>query len=86
MKRSDYRIIKYLWDCNRQDYFQYEVQQRFLWFFWVTPDDDNILAHWVLYSCENNRRAKTFSSKEEAEKAIFKSIAWRKASAVEIIG
>lgn len=86
MKRSDYRIIKYRFDVKRPEFFHYKVEQRFLWFFWNTPDDDNILAHWVLYSCENNRRAKTFYSKEEAEKAIFESIAWRKASVVEIIG
>lgn len=80
-QRSDYRIVKYQFDIR--PIFEYRVDQKFLWFLWKTPDVDNILAHSVVWSSENYRRAKTFSSQEDAEDAIKKSLEYRKATSWE---
>jgi len=85
-KRSDYRIIKFQYDA-RPDYFKYTVQQKFLWFFWVKPDMDNILSHYVPWCNEGNKRAKDFSTLEYAEEAINEALEYQNSRVSdEIVG
>ena len=82
-KRSDYRIIKFQYDFKKPDYFLYRVEQKYLCWFWKTPDIDNILAHKVHWPSENYRRAKQFASLEFAEEAIEETLEYQKSYTTE---
>lgn len=61
-RRSDYKIVQ---PYGPNDY---RVRQRFLWFFWVKPDPDDIVA--------NNFKSLFFKTRESAEAAIQRSISY----------
>lgn len=57
--RSDYCIVQ----LGKEDF---RVKQRFLWIFWVKPDDDGIIA--------NDFKSHYFNSIESAEQGISSSL------------